>query len=89
MPWGVLAHSTHVRGIGTFEDGIENCRIQVALATGIHEEVCKQINLGHVTRAQLCSKILHAVTKKEFSSLRKQGKCYTTSEKRPDWSREI
>ena len=22
-PWGVLAHSTHVRGIGTYEDGVE------------------------------------------------------------------
>lgn len=46
-PWGVLAHSTHVRGIGTFEDGVEKCRIQVTLATGIPEAVCRQINLGY------------------------------------------
>ncbi len=46
-PWGVLAHSTHVRGIGTFEDGVEKCRIQVTLATGIPPEVCKKINLGY------------------------------------------
>lgn len=46
-PWGVLAHSTHVRGIGTFENGVERCRAQVTLATGIPEEVCRQINLGY------------------------------------------
>ena len=46
-PWGVLAHSTHVRGIGTFEGGVEKCRIQVTLATGIPPEVCKRINLGY------------------------------------------
>lgn len=45
-PWGVLAHSTHVRGIGTFENGVEKCRAQVTLATAIPESVCKQINLG-------------------------------------------
>jgi nickel-dependent lactate racemase len=47
IPWAVLAHSTHVRGVGTFEDGIEHPRIQVTLATGIPEEVCRQINLGY------------------------------------------
>ncbi|HHY84412.1 MAG TPA: DUF2088 domain-containing protein [Verrucomicrobia bacterium] len=46
-PWGVLAHSTHVRGIGTFENGVERCRIQVTLATGIPESVCRRINLGY------------------------------------------
>lgn len=46
-PWGVLAHSTHVRGVGTFEDGVELGRIQVTLATGIPEALCRQINLGY------------------------------------------
>jgi lactate racemase len=46
-PWGVLAHSTHVRGIGTFENGVEECRVQVTLATGIPEATCRQINLGY------------------------------------------
>ena len=46
-PWGVLAHSTHVRGIGTFEDGIERCRVNVTLATAIPEGVCRKINLGY------------------------------------------
>lgn len=46
-PWGVLAHSTHVRGIGTFENGVEKCRVKVTLATGIPREVCERINLGY------------------------------------------
>jgi len=46
-PWGVLAHSTHVRGIGTFENGVEKCRVKVTLATGIPEALCKKINLGY------------------------------------------
>jgi nickel-dependent lactate racemase len=46
-PWGVLAHSTHVRGGGTFTDGMEHCRVRVTLATGVPEEVCCSINLGY------------------------------------------
>ena len=47
MSWTVLAHSTHVRGAGAFEAGIEKPRIAVTLATGIPEEVCRRINLGY------------------------------------------
>jgi len=47
VPWGVLAHSTHVKGIGTYRDGIERPRIEVALATGISHEVCERINLAY------------------------------------------
>jgi lactate racemase len=46
-PWGVLAHSTHLRGIGTYENGIECPRIQVTLATGISEEETRSVNLGY------------------------------------------
>ena len=45
--WTTLAHSTHVKGKGTFVDGLETPRIQVTLATGIPEDVCQQINLGY------------------------------------------
>jgi lactate racemase len=45
--WGVLAHSTHVRGIGTFENGVEKCRIKVTVASGISREICEKINLGY------------------------------------------
>jgi lactate racemase len=47
VPGGILAHSTHVRGIGTYENGVERCRIDVTLATGIAESECKAINLGY------------------------------------------
>ncbi len=46
-PWGVLAHSTHVRGMGTYVNGVERPRIQVTLATGIPPERCRKINLGY------------------------------------------
>jgi nickel-dependent lactate racemase len=47
VPWGVLAHSTHVRGTGTFVDGVERPRVKVTLATGLPREVCERINLGY------------------------------------------
>ncbi|HUI64373.1 MAG TPA: lactate racemase domain-containing protein [Bacteroidota bacterium] len=43
----ILAHSTNVRGIGTYEGGIERPRIAVTLATGIAEEICRSVNLGY------------------------------------------
>ncbi len=46
-PWGILAHSTHVRGIGTYENGVERPRIQVTLATQIPEATCRAVNLGY------------------------------------------
>ena len=47
FPWGVLAHSTHVRGGGTYENGVEKPRVRVTLASGISEETCHRINLGY------------------------------------------
>ncbi|HWX19354.1 MAG TPA: lactate racemase domain-containing protein [Candidatus Binatia bacterium] len=47
VPWGVLAHSTHVRGIGTFENGVEKYRAKVTLASQIPPERCRRINLGY------------------------------------------
>ena len=47
VPGGIKAHSTHVKGTGTYEDGIEKPRINVFLATEIPEERCKRINLGY------------------------------------------
>lgn len=46
FPWGVLAHSTHVRGTGTFENGIERPRVTVTVASQIPREVCERINLA-------------------------------------------
>jgi lactate racemase len=49
-PGGVLAHSTHVVGLGEYDaaTGVEKLRIHVTLATGIPEERCKRINLGYL-----------------------------------------
>jgi nickel-dependent lactate racemase len=48
--WGVLAHSTHLRGAGTYDaqTGQERLRVQVTLATGIPEAVCRGANLGYL-----------------------------------------
>ncbi len=46
-PWGVLAHSTHVKGAGMFDGGQECPRVNVVLATAIPEERCRKVNLGY------------------------------------------
>lgn len=48
FPGGLLAHSTHLRGQGTYSeaDG-ERCRITVTLATGISEERTRAMNLNY------------------------------------------
>ena len=43
----VLAHCTHLRGIGTYEYGVERPRINVTLSTGISRETCIEVNLGY------------------------------------------
>ncbi len=50
IPGSILAHSTHVKGMGTYDAdiGSETPRIQVTLATGIPEERCRRINLGYL-----------------------------------------
>jgi nickel-dependent lactate racemase len=49
LPGGILAHSTHVKGAGTFDPttGRETPRINVTLATSIPEERCRRVNLGY------------------------------------------
>jgi nickel-dependent lactate racemase len=49
VPGGILAHSTHVKGGGSYDalSGVEQPRIQVTLATGIPEAHCRQVNLGY------------------------------------------
>ena len=47
VPGGVMAHSTHVRGLGTFEDGVEKPRVTVTLATGISKERTESVALSY------------------------------------------
>ncbi|MCZ7640141.1 MAG: hypothetical protein M5U12_31260 [Verrucomicrobia bacterium] len=49
----MLAHSTHVHGLGTYEGGIEKPRARVTLATQIPEAQCRAVNLGYRDPATL------------------------------------
>ncbi|SEL50374.1 lactate racemase domain-containing protein [Streptacidiphilus jiangxiensis] len=52
LHWGVLAHSTHLRGAGTWDPQHgERCRVTVTLATGIPEDVVRAANLNHLDPA--------------------------------------
>lgn len=53
IPRGVLAHSTHVRGIGRMIDGVEHPRIDVILASAMSEERCRKISLGYMDPASI------------------------------------
>jgi nickel-dependent lactate racemase len=47
-PWGVLAHSTHLRGDGTWDAAHgERCRVTVTLATGIPEAEVRAVGLEY------------------------------------------
>ena len=55
VPWGMPAHSTHLRGAGTYDalTGQERLRAQVTLATAIPADVCRQIGLGYLDPASV------------------------------------
>jgi lactate racemase len=48
LPLGVLAHGTHLRGSGVFENGIEKARIEVTLSSQVSPEDCKKLSLGYM-----------------------------------------
>jgi nickel-dependent lactate racemase len=49
-----LGHAALTRGVGTWRDGVEHLRVNLELATGIPEAVCRQINLGYRDPATIC-----------------------------------
>ena len=55
VPWGVLAHSTHLRGAGTYDEttGEERLRVTVTLATGIPEDRVRRVNLDYLDPAEV------------------------------------
>jgi hypothetical protein len=53
IPLGVLAHSTHVRGSGVMENGVERPNVRVTLASKIPPEDCAQLNLGYLNPAEI------------------------------------
>ncbi|MBV8900691.1 MAG: DUF2088 domain-containing protein [Verrucomicrobia bacterium] len=89
VPWGVLAHSTHVRGIGTYEAGVERCRIQVTLATGIPKEICTEINLGYRDPATINPQAFANREGEGVLLVPKAGEMLYHLRQRPDWAREM
>ncbi len=67
VPGSIKAHSTHVKGTGTFDPqtGVELPRINVTLASGIPEEVCKRINLGYLD--------YHTINPQEWENREREG----------------
>lgn len=53
LPLGILAHGTHLRGSGTYKDGIERARIDVTLATKISAADCETLSLGYYDPATI------------------------------------
>ncbi len=53
IPLGVLAHSTHLRGWGVMENGIEKPNVRLSLASRIPADECARLNLGYVDPAKV------------------------------------
>jgi len=88
-PWGVLAHSTHVRGIGTYQDGVEEDRILVTLATGIDEETCRSINLGYRDPASIKIEDFEDRESEGILYVPKAGEMLYHLDQRPEWAKEM
>jgi nickel-dependent lactate racemase len=53
IPLGVLAHSTHLRGSGVMDNGVEKPNVRVTLASKISAEDCARLNLGYLDPATI------------------------------------
>ena len=53
IPLGVLAHSTHVRGSGILDNGVEKPNVRVTLSSCIPAEECAALNLGYLDPAAI------------------------------------
>ena len=87
VPWGVLAHSTHVRGIGVFENGLEKCRARVTLATQIPEETCRRINLGYRDPSSIRVEDYAGREEEGILLVRKAGEMLYQLKNPPSWAR--
>jgi lactate racemase len=85
-PWGVLAHSSHVYGIGTYENGVEKPRVRVTLATGISEEICRKINLGYRDPATINPEDFANREEEGILLVRKAGEMLYHLKKQPKWA---
>ena len=89
-PGGILAHSTHVKGLGTFDasHGRETPRIRVTLATGIPAERCGRINLDYVDPATIDPADWPGPTMRTPSWCLARASCSSASGTPPDLSDE-
>jgi lactate racemase len=53
IPLGVLAHSTHLRGSGVMENGLEKPNVKLTLASKLPLEDCTRLNLGYLDPASI------------------------------------
>ena len=53
IPLSALAHSTHVRGSGVMENGVEKPNVRVTLASKLAAEDCARLNLGYLDPAKI------------------------------------
>ena len=49
----MLAHSTHMRGSGHMENGLEEPNVKVTLASKIPPKDCSRLNLGYLDPASI------------------------------------
>jgi nickel-dependent lactate racemase len=68
IPLGVLAHSTHLRGSGVMENGMEKPNVRVTLASKISAEDCARLNLGYLDPVK--------VNPEEWKDREKEGVLY-------------
>ena len=86
-PWGILAHSTHVRGVGQMVDGVEKPRIKVTLATGIPREVCERINLGYRDPASIDAQDFENKEDEGILYVERAGELLYRLQDEPEWAR--
>jgi nickel-dependent lactate racemase len=86
-PWGVLAHSTHVRGVGSWENGAEKPRVRVTLATQISPAVCERINMGYRDPASINPAYFENREDEGVLYVPKAGEMLYRLQNPPEWSR--
>ncbi len=89
VPRGVIAHSTHVRGIGDYENGVEKCRVRVTLATGLSKDLCDEISLGYRDWREIRVEDYANREDEGILHVPKAGEMLYHLRQRPAWAREM
>ena len=86
-PWGLLAHSAHVKGIGSVDkDGHEHPRARVTLATSLSRELCNKINLGFADHRTINIEDYADREDEGILLVRKAGEMLYHLKQRPPWA---